>query len=169
MISIDSQALNDFLYAWLQNRVPDQAIWLGGRINDGDGEWRWKDGESWSYTNWGPSEPNGDGDCAHINWNGGQGQWGDTACNYEHGYFCSMTPQTSSPSASSTSTVTADDCPSNGNWPYTWKVYGDMCYSLGTTPMEWIYAKEQCDTGVKYHSCRQVHVNTRVPFISVPI
>ena len=72
-----------------------------------------------------------------------EGHWFDFHCEYSFfPFFCSMTPKA----------LSIDDCPKDDSWPYTWKVYGRMCYSLGTTPMDWNFAKEQCDTEVNYHS-----------------
>ena len=157
MASIGSKGLNDFLYDWLQIVVPDAPTWIGGKSGNTGEDWSWTDGSRWSYTNWGPGQPSGgygDGSCVHINWNGGQGYWADSNCDNEYSYFCSMTPQISSAStpAIAAKTVSVEDCPSDESWPFTWKVYGNMCYSLGNIEMDWNFAKEQCDTGVKYHT-----------------
>ena len=76
------------------------------------------------------------------------GYWRDIGCDYTQGYFCSMTPQTGSGSA--TATISVDDCPDNG-WPYSWRVYGDMCYTFGDIGMTWDNAKTQCETAAKSH------------------
>ena len=56
------------------------------------GGWSWDDGSTWSYTNWGPNEPNNlnDGeDCIITNWfdNLG-GQWNDASCNHVANTLC---------------------------------------------------------------------------------
>ena len=58
------------------------------------GGWSWDDGSKWSYTNWGPNEPNNlnDGeDCIITNWfdrNGGP--WNDASCNHVANTLCQV-------------------------------------------------------------------------------
>ena len=58
------------------------------------GHWSWGDGSTWSYTNWGPNEPNNlnDGeDCIITNWfdrNGGP--WNDASCNHVANTLCQV-------------------------------------------------------------------------------
>ncbi len=42
-------------------RTDDHNIWIGYADEDGDGLWSWSDGTSYSYTNWSPGEPSGEG------------------------------------------------------------------------------------------------------------
>ena len=58
---ISSQAENDLVAGLLSG---PNAAWLGGFQPSGsaepDGGWEWVNGEPFSYTNWGPGEPNDD-------------------------------------------------------------------------------------------------------------
>ena len=152
MINIDSQGLNDFLHEWTQSFMPDQHAWIGGKSVRTWGDWSWADGSPWSYTNWDDSQPKrddmgmGDENCVTINSWKGAGKWWDVLCNNYYGFYCSMTPQTTSGSA----TISVDDCPDNG-WPYSWRVYGNMCYTFGDIGMTWDNARTQCETTVKSH------------------
>ena len=152
MINIDSQGLNDFLHEWTQSFMPDQHAWIGGKSVRTWGDWSWADGSPWSYTNWDDSQPKrddmgmGDENCVTINSWKGAGKWWDVLCNNYYGFFCSMTPQTTSGSA--TATISVDDCPDNG-WPYSWRVYGNMCYTFGDIGMTWDNARTQCETTAK--------------------
>ncbi len=57
LATVTSQAENDFLMANFSD-----PQFLGGYQPDGSSEpaggWAWVTGETWSYTNWAPSEPN---------------------------------------------------------------------------------------------------------------
>ena len=129
----------------------DWYVWIGGKSVRTWGDWSWADGAPWSYTNWDTSQRKSDagvpdGNCVIIN--SDDGKWWDVECHYPLGVVCSMTPQTGSGSASAT--ISVDDCPDNG-WPYSWRVYGDMCYTFGDIGMTWDNAKTQCETTAKSH------------------
>lgn len=61
--------------------------YLGGNDIDVEGTWTWVSGETWSYTAWGPNEPNNSNneDCLHYR---GDGLWNDIPCgtSYSYGY-----------------------------------------------------------------------------------
>jgi hypothetical protein len=50
------------------------ALWIGGKFNGtgssagktGPENWYWTDGEEWSFQDWPPTEPSGDGDCVQM-------------------------------------------------------------------------------------------------------
>jgi len=57
-----------------------QRLWIGLTDAGNEGVFSWISGESSSYTNWTPGEPNnwaGVEDYAMMNWAGGTGQWND--------------------------------------------------------------------------------------------
>ena len=55
-----------------------RSIWLNGRKIDG--KWQWADGSSWSYQNWAPHQPSGDGTCMEII-PSSPPKWNDRGCN----------------------------------------------------------------------------------------
>jgi hypothetical protein len=67
--------------SWLWNNlgVSGQDIWLGGTDEVTEGVWQWITGEPWSYTNWGPGEPDNGaiGQNDLIYWSAYPSQWGD--------------------------------------------------------------------------------------------
>ncbi len=72
---ITSSAENDFIYdladpitgAWDSSGINTLGPWLGGyQDNNNNDAWTWVTGESFSYTNWGSSQPSGNGDYLNI-------------------------------------------------------------------------------------------------------
>lgn len=78
LVTINNQAEQD----WLATAFTQDGLWIG--INDITQEalYVWLSGESVTYTNWAPGEPNnqsglgGEEDAAIMNWNP-SGQWND--------------------------------------------------------------------------------------------
>jgi len=62
LATITSEAENDFVFSLLTGDSDPARYWLGGYQTSKDseplGNWAWITGESWSYTNWAPGEPN---------------------------------------------------------------------------------------------------------------
>jgi hypothetical protein len=87
LATITSQGENDFLYDAFSRRFWEG--WLGGRqdLNSQPTQnWKWVTGESWSFTNWAPGEPNdagGSGEERYLQmWGFGTvapGHWNDDA------------------------------------------------------------------------------------------
>jgi hypothetical protein len=74
LATITSAEENARVFAAVQSNNP----WLGGTDQAGEGTWAWVTGESWSYSNWYPGQPDNDSGAAdylHF-WNGGD-QWND--------------------------------------------------------------------------------------------
>ncbi|MEE4219349.1 MAG: IPTL-CTERM sorting domain-containing protein [Xanthomonadales bacterium] len=63
------------------------TAYLGGNDIDVEGTWTWVTGEPWSFTAWGPGEPNNSGneDCLHYR---PDGLWNDIPCGtaYNRGF-----------------------------------------------------------------------------------
>merc|ERR1712131_20017 len=75
----------------------DQNVWIGGKRwpNRYSKTFRWDDGQSWSYANWYPGEPNGPGRevCLVTNWpNDGKGRWNDWRCSQKALTVCQVPP-----------------------------------------------------------------------------
>ena len=77
ILSVDEQK-----FIW--NLVAGSSYWIGGQLH---GNWKWEDGNEFSYTNWYSGQPNQDGDCLYI-LNGWTGQWGDGDCSSSNYYIC---------------------------------------------------------------------------------
>jgi hypothetical protein len=57
LVTISSEEENQFLYVTFI--LPTGAWpWLGGTDEGDEGNWRWRNGEPWTYSNWNPGEPN---------------------------------------------------------------------------------------------------------------
>ena len=58
LVSIHNKETNDFLYP-LPRTSPDHHYyaWIGARRADEHSDWRWSDGSSWDYSNWGTGKP----------------------------------------------------------------------------------------------------------------
>ena len=71
--------------------------WLGGFQPPGssepDGDWQWVTGESFTYTNWAPGEPNNQGGEDGLQLKNTAGQWNDVArVNAQSGYVVEYEP-----------------------------------------------------------------------------
>lgn len=99
----DSLAIASNNSVWFINVVGDSAgPWLGGLQPAGSpepgGNWQWSDGQSWSFTDWHPGEPNNAGAVEdRVHYFGGQGtrtrQWNDVGLGAPlRGYVVEIVP-----------------------------------------------------------------------------
>ncbi|EYF04947.1 Hypothetical protein CAP_3758 [Chondromyces apiculatus DSM 436] len=89
LVSLTSQAEQDFVF----DTVIDPAIalprWLGLTDLTTEGTFAWESGEPFAYTNWEAGQPDdfeGTEDCVemyHVT-----GEWNDDNCTYEYHYVC---------------------------------------------------------------------------------
>ena len=82
LATLTSQGENDFAFQNLiqQGAQPGVPVWLGGADQAVEGNWQWTTGETWSYTNWAPGQPDNNGGQDHLAfWNNPAhpGQWDD--------------------------------------------------------------------------------------------
>lgn len=71
-------------------------VWIGGTDEDAEGNWRWINGDSFSYTNWYEGEPsNSDGVEHYMGILGSSGKWNDAANDnpYISGFICEYEPE----------------------------------------------------------------------------
>lgn len=94
LATITSQEENDFIYSNLATTSP-QVPWLGATDEVEEGVWRWVTGETWSYTNWYPGEPNNfcEEDYLHFTagnnfWEQGTNGWNDLQTRDNGGSIC---------------------------------------------------------------------------------
>ncbi|XP_070563234.1 neurocan core protein-like [Ptychodera flava] len=67
-------------------------LWIGANDIESEGEWKWEDGTSMTYSNWAELEEQPDffqkgGDCLQITGYGFH-QWNDIPCDRGNGYIC---------------------------------------------------------------------------------
>lgn len=92
------------------------GAWFGGFQQAGTAEpsadWEWVSGEPWSFTAWGPGEPNdlGGEDCAHFR---GDGLWNDLNCGGARAYVVEY--GTDAPSSSNHTFITSIDVVGGGS------------------------------------------------------
>ena len=85
LTSVHSAEENMFLHGF--SFTPD-SFWLGGK---NEGIWKWTDGTSFSFTDWGPGEPDGGkGDCLEKQ-NSRNGWWNDRLCTDQLKFMCKVT------------------------------------------------------------------------------
>lgn len=79
LATIASQEENEFLYNYMRQRGYDSAYFGLAGVNS-TGTWVWCNGETVSYTNWAPGEPNNDGNGEKYGmfyWKYTDGAWND--------------------------------------------------------------------------------------------
>ena len=66
------------------------STWIGASDAVTEGDWKWTNGESITFTNWYSGRPNNWGGrqaCATINFKS-SGKWDDDTCTTQHPYIC---------------------------------------------------------------------------------
>ena len=82
----------------LMVRNGGQTTWLGGLDSGSEGRWYWRDGSTWSYTNWDSGQPSntywtfkGNENCLSLRDSGSgasTGKWNDKICGDELYFIC---------------------------------------------------------------------------------
>ena len=92
LASVTSKATNDYIAAGLKKHK-DHFLWIGGSDKESEGDWKWSDGSTWEFTNWGtiggvqqPSNHSGH-DC--LEYQRGDRTWNDLNCHIKRRYLCS--------------------------------------------------------------------------------
>lgn len=88
LATIRSKAENDWIVSTLLPMSKNEwGLWIGYTNAGHEGSWTWNSGESASYTNWAPGEPNNSGGAEHyahiLNVASNPGSWNDL---YENGF-----------------------------------------------------------------------------------
>ena len=63
----------------------NSSAWIGLNYNNTQGAWRWSDSSNASFYNWNNGEPNRDGDCVEMRWDG---SWNDLRCHHKRPFIC---------------------------------------------------------------------------------
>lgn len=92
LVTIDSQAENDFIFSTARNQLTFDKWFIGFNDQDTEDTWVWVDGSPVTYTNWRPDdyeEPNGGSgeNCAEMGWYS-DATWDDYNCNTTRQYVC---------------------------------------------------------------------------------
>ena len=83
---------DDYIVAKLKQR--NHNIWIGGSDKNSEGLWRWSDGSTWGFTNWGmlngKQQPNNQGGQNCIEYEKQTWKWNDIICDeYKRKFLCS--------------------------------------------------------------------------------
>mgnify|MGYP000270936296 FL=1 len=91
LVSINSEAENDFLVDGMAIHGPGTDWWIGYSDDAVEGSWVWEDGTSGGYENWEPGQPNdfAGQDCAEID---PDGTWNDSDCLFTFQAFICESP-----------------------------------------------------------------------------
>ncbi|MDI1451053.1 lectin-like protein [Polyangium sp. 6x1] len=93
MVTVTSQAEQDFLFGTVIDKAILLPRWLGLTDIDTEGTFVWGNGEPLAYTHWQQNQPddyNASEDCVemyHVT-----GEWNDDNCTYEYHYVCEYAP-----------------------------------------------------------------------------
>ncbi|KAM9726471.1 galactose-specific lectin nattectin-like [Menidia menidia] len=74
----------------IQKGGPSRRTWIGGHDAVQDNVWMWSDGSPFTFTSWGPGEPNNTGGkepCMEI-MNAGSGYVNDEPCHRRSAFIC---------------------------------------------------------------------------------
>ena len=78
LVTINDQAEQD----WLVTTFGGEQLWIGFTDEVTEGQFKWVSGETSTYTNWYPNEPNNAGNEDYVGMNfGGAGKWNDYGSN----------------------------------------------------------------------------------------
>lgn len=86
LATITSQEEDEFVYFYLKNNFDYESAYFGFTDREEEGTWGWVNGETSTYTNWNPGEPNDENpneDYAMYYYKYPEGTWNDGDFGYE--------------------------------------------------------------------------------------
>lgn len=98
LATITSQSENDWIVKELITTAKASSIWIGGTDAAAEGNWKWRNGEEWGYTNWHTGEPNNAGNENVLTIYAPYGTWNDWGAKNSRGtlnraaYICEWSP-----------------------------------------------------------------------------
>jgi len=92
LATITSKSENDWVTKKLLLSAPTPGIWIGGSDALIEGDWKWSNGDEWTYTNWNSGEPNGQTSENHLQIYAPEGTWNDLASSNKLSYICEWNP-----------------------------------------------------------------------------
>nr|XP_022305689.1 macrophage mannose receptor 1-like [Crassostrea virginica] len=152
LATIDDAGTQKFLANFMRS-TGFRAFYFGATDIVHEGTWVWvSTGKVFTYTNWGPQQPNnrgGDENCAVLRDSADQVfhmQWGDSPCTTKINYICEMAYQLK-PSTMKTQiiiflavlTVVLATCPTD------WQPYGDKCFFFSRENETFANALKLCE------------------------
>ncbi|XP_013399969.1 C-type lectin [Lingula anatina] len=91
LATVESQSENKFILGLIKKYTTGPSrTWLGGHDKATEGQWKWWNGKSFTYTNWRPGQPNNyqtGEDCLNT-WE--TGVWSDLQCDAKHPFVCEI-------------------------------------------------------------------------------
>ena len=91
LASVTSKATDDYITA--ESR--DKFTWIGGSDKESEGTWKWSDGSTWEFTNWGTigrnrvQQPNNRPNQHCLEYQREDWKWNDNHCNTQRNFVCS--------------------------------------------------------------------------------
>ena len=86
-MSIPDITTNNFISTFTTDE-----LWVGGKRLEADpSTWGWKDGTTWSFTNWYEGKPNSESqEClvSNFEYDEGAAKWDDRLCDQEKNFVC---------------------------------------------------------------------------------
>ncbi len=138
LATVTSASENQFLLDNLcsTGNIGDYRCWLGATDAGSEGTWKWVNGETWSFIDWGSGEPNNQGEIEHclVYKNN---KWNDTECTSDYYPLCEWEP---------TPCVIGDEA--GRNTPETF--YYDMGSNAGTFTFQYDTRTAKDDIVVSY-------------------
>ena len=92
LASVTDQSENQRILDHIARNGIDEGLWIGANDKRSEGSFEWSDSKAFSFSSWGPSEPNGQRleNCVHIRSSIYRRKWNDGACDSKFGFICSL-------------------------------------------------------------------------------
>ncbi|XP_039270051.2 macrophage mannose receptor 1-like [Styela clava] len=136
LVSILSQAENDFVLVTIVQAINGNQVWIGLNSLDTLNWYEWSDGSPVTLTKWYLHQPDHDSEqCVNIYRNGGY--WNDAYCTKNYAYMCKKEKEHLPP-------VTTMFPPTDDGCELGWKGSGNSCYWTSSDTAPYAYANQLC-------------------------
>ncbi|XP_033624642.1 macrophage mannose receptor 1-like [Asterias rubens] len=146
LVSVHSAEEQSFLS--VRASFVEESHWIGLHDTVGEGNFRWTDGSTTNFRNWGSGEPNnfgagGDEDCVHLESAFQKvGVWNDINCDYPYRFICKKPKTGNDVNTPAPTAPVVYDRKCGLGWEY--ESSGDRCYSFRSEEITWEEAENQC-------------------------